>query len=95
MQGTGVIRGKVTGADADPKRPAHVHLVAEGGAKRGTWGGSMRCKPDGTFEFRNVPPGDYVVSTRPLPDGAPDEPDVATVFVTVTAGKTVEVTLTR
>jgi len=93
MQGTGVIRGKVTGVDADPKRPANVHLAAAGGAKRGTWGGSMPCQPDGSFEFKGVPPGDYVLSTRPSFPGEPADPNAVT--VTITAGKTVEVRLRR
>jgi hypothetical protein len=47
MVDTGIIRGKVEGGDVDPERPVHVHVSAAGGAKRGTWGGSMRCQPDG------------------------------------------------
>ena len=93
MQGTGIVRGKVEGVDADPKRPTHVHITAAGGEKRGTWGGSARCQPDGSFEFRGVPPGDYVLSTRYRPTGQPADPNAVT--VTITAGKTVEVTLRR
>jgi hypothetical protein len=93
MEGTGIIRGKVTGADADPERPVRVYLSAAGGAKRGTWGGSAQCQPDGSFEFRNVPPGNYVVSTRHLPRGEPDEPNAVT--LTVVAGQTVEVQLRK
>lgn len=91
MEGTGVIRGKVAGGGGDPKRPANVHLDAAGGAKRGTWGGSKPCQPDGSFEFRGVPPGDYVLSTRPQFPGQPADPNAVT--VTVIAGKTVEVIL--
>ena len=57
MEGTGIIRGQVVRADGRAlSRDVHVHLRPPG-EQRGKWGGSCKCKEDGTFEFTGVPPG--------------------------------------
>jgi len=89
MTGTGVVRGKVVDASGKPPtRPFIAEIEPKGGARVGTWSGSMQCQKDGSFEFKGVPPGEYVVNTRPNPasdsDIGPPRP------VPVTAGETVE-----
>jgi hypothetical protein len=87
---TGTIRGKVTGGG---KNLGEVNVSVEppGGPKIGTWGGSMRVKADGTFQFDNVPPGTYIISTGPLISGQPPDPNAKT--IEVKAGQTVTVEL--
>ena len=49
----------------------------------------MQCKEDGSFEFKGVPLGEYIVIAKPNPmkEGEASSPKP----VTITAGKTVEV----
>lgn len=94
MGKTGIVRGKVVGMDGRP--PAEKVLVCvrpPGRFRLGQWRGSTHCQPDGTFEFEAVRPGEYWVGTGTdlLADGA----DPNAVLVTVKAGETVEVKLTR
>lgn len=86
MTGTGVIRGRVVDAKGNP--PAHqVHVhVRPPGDPIGKWGGSAICQPDGTFQFTNVPPGEYLLSTDPMLPMDPIPADAQS--VTVIAGKT-------
>ena len=89
MTDTGMIRGKVIGKDGNPpQRDFIAEIEPKGGYKVGTWGGSMNCKKDGSFEFREVPPGDYVVIAKPNPmrEGEASEPKP----ITITVGRTVE-----
>lgn len=63
MTGTGVIRGKVV-AENGKAVPSEIHVhIRPPGEQIGKWGGSARCKEDGAFEFRGVPPGEYLVGT--------------------------------
>lgn len=68
MTGTGVVRGKVVGKDGKaPTRSFVVNLEPKGGSRIGTWGGSMQCDEGGAFEFKGVPPGEYVLIAQPNP----------------------------
>ncbi|HUT28744.1 MAG TPA: carboxypeptidase-like regulatory domain-containing protein [Sedimentisphaerales bacterium] len=90
MTGTGTVLGKVV--DRDGNRPAGgitLELEPEGGNKIGTWGYSGHLSADGTFKISGIPPGRYVISTRPNPGPADYEPNVGE--VTIKAGKTYEV----
>lgn len=44
-----------------------VEVEDKGGARVGAWGGSATVKDDGTFEFSNVTPGEYRVTSHPNP----------------------------
>ncbi len=87
---TGTIKGKVIGRRQKGGN-IHVSVAPEGGARIGTWGGGMRVKPDGTFQFDNVPVGTYVISTNPLI--LCEAPDANAKKVKVVAGQTVMVDL--
>ena len=93
MVATGTIKGTVVDAKGKPARDGNVNVEPPGGSTIGSWGGGMNVKPDGTFEFENVPPGPYILSTKPQYPGAPADPNA--VKVTVTSGKTVEVSLKK
>ncbi len=89
VTGTGTVSGRVVGRDGRaPERVFMVDIGPKQGAKIGTWGGSMQCKKDGGFEFKGVPPGEYVVIAKPNPmrEGEASSPKL----VTITVGKTVE-----
>jgi uncharacterized GH25 family protein len=93
MAGTGTVRGRVTNAvGGPPAADTHVHIGVPN-EKVGDWGGATQIKPDGTFEFENVPPATYFVSTDPLLPGVRHAPGTIE-EITVTAGKTTDVTLT-
>ncbi len=88
MTGTGVVSGKVLGKNGQPPtRKFIVELVPEGGHKIGSWGGSMQCQKDGSFEFKGVPLGKYEVTAKPNPmrEGEESLP----VQVMVSAGETI------
>ncbi|MHC4743147.1 MAG: MSCRAMM family protein, partial [Planctomycetota bacterium] len=89
MTGTGTITGKVV--DKDGKRPKGgivLELGPEGGNKVGTWGYSGHLSEDGTFEIKGIPPGKYVISTRPNPGSSKFEPNVGK--ITIKPGKDYE-----
>lgn len=90
MTKTGNIRGKVSFSSMPPKQDVHVHICPVGGQRPGTWGGGSKCGPDGRFEFKNVPPGNYWVSTD---SGILQGDEAGAEKVTVKADETVEVKL--
>lgn len=90
MTGTGTVRGKVIFKSGPPKGEIHVNIDPAGGSRVGSWGGSARCNPDGSFEFKGVPPGDYELSTTP---SFLRKDDSGVEKITVKAGETVEVKL--
>jgi 5-hydroxyisourate hydrolase-like protein (transthyretin family) len=47
-----------------------VEVEPKGGSKVGSWGGSAKVKDDGAFEFNNVPPGEYRITSRPNPSNS-------------------------
>ncbi len=92
MARAGVIKGKAIGADGKPLA-GQVNVSLESlGNVGGNWGGGMYAKPDGSFQFENVPPGKYQLSAQPNPGRAATPDNVKT--ITVSGGKTVEQDLT-
>jgi len=89
MGRTGTIKGKVMG-ERRKDRSINVSVAPEG-ERIGKWSGSMRVRPDGTFQFSNVPAGTYVISTGPLIPG--EAPDPKAKRIKVVAGQTVTVEL--
>src|SRR5207248_10207063 len=88
---TGTIKGKVVTKDGKPASNGNVSIEPEGGAKRGTWGGSSNTNPDGSFEFKNVPPGTYVITAMATnPGRALQGKDPNAKTVTLKAGQTAE-----
>ncbi len=90
MSDTGAIKGNVIGK-TKKGRSINVHVKPEGGYQAGTWGGATKVKPDGTFQFDNVPPGTYVILAGHLAPGTAPGPKAKK--VTVVAGQTVTVQL--
>jgi hypothetical protein len=45
----------------------HVSVEPKGGSRIGSWGGGARVQDDGTYEFKDLPPGEYRISSRPNP----------------------------
>jgi hypothetical protein len=87
MTGTGTVHGKA------PAGNILVHIQPPGGNRVGTWGGSLKAGADGSFEFKDVPPGEYLVSADPM---FPIEGKAADAkAVTVKAGETVEVEIMK
>ena len=75
INGAGNIHVSVTDSDgkAMSRYDGHEILVEvepKGGSKVGSWGGSARVKDDGTFEFTDVPPGEYRITSHPNPSGS-------------------------
>ncbi|HEY7116585.1 MAG TPA: carboxypeptidase-like regulatory domain-containing protein [Tepidisphaeraceae bacterium] len=89
---TGTIRGKVIGKAGKPAGGGNIN-VAPPGDPIGKWGGSANVGADGTFEFKEVPPGPYTVSTRPQFPEDPKDPNA--VQIEVVSGKVAEVTVKK
>ena len=90
VTGTGAVWGKVV--DKDGKRPAGqivLELNPPGEERLGKWGYSGYLSEDGTFDISGIPPGQYVVTTRPNPSSANYEPNTGK--ITIEAGKTYEI----
>lgn len=89
MVGTGGITGTIVDPSGQPfKGQVDVHLdTAEGSI---AWGGSMHVQ-DGKFEFKNVPPARYRISTDPEMIANKDAPGAQ--IITVTAGAPTKVEL--
>jgi 5-hydroxyisourate hydrolase-like protein (transthyretin family) len=90
LGGAGVLQVRITDKDGNAlaKLEGHEILVEvepKGGAKIGSWGGSARVKDDGSLEFKDVPPGEYRVTSRPNPSNS-DRQYTPEQIVTVTPG---------
>ncbi len=87
-----MIQGTVVDTKGNPPtRRFLVELEPEGGGKLGSWGGSMRIKEDGSFAFKGVPPGAYVLVGRPNPMRKGEATDPQSIVIT--AGKAVTLIL--
>lgn len=86
----GSIKGKVVDSANKPAQNAQVFVQEIGGAQVGSWGGSMNVAPDATFAFENVPPGKYLIATKPFLPGTAAA-DAQT--IEVSGGKATEVEL--
>ena len=94
MEGTGVVRVKVIDEHGNPPADgAHVSIEPTQGNQPGSWGGSATCEADGTYTFKRVPPGDYIVGTNPRHAGLANDPGAKT--VTVETGRTIDVEIIR
>src|SRR5205085_395551 len=72
LTATGTIKGRVIDKRGRPAAHGNVSIEPPGESRDrlGQWGGSANTQPDGSFQFDNVPPGEYVVSavaTNPGP----------------------------
>jgi hypothetical protein len=50
--------------------PLLINVEPREGSKRGSWGGGATVKDDGTYQFENVPPGDYRINCHPNPSNS-------------------------
>lgn len=65
MDRSGTVRGKVTATvQLAPEQRMNVQLEPEGGSKVGKWSGGANCEADGSFVFKNVPPGRYILTAK-------------------------------
>ncbi|QDV41825.1 hypothetical protein Enr13x_16680 [Stieleria neptunia] len=87
LQPTGTVKVSVATADGQPVTSKYIVEIDEAGidsakgAPVGSWGGSANIGADGSYTFKNVPPGDYVVSGKPNPGRSADRTDPATVHI--------------
>jgi hypothetical protein len=88
MTGTGALHGHVKLARGQSAAGVNVSVRPEG-ELIGKWSGSMQVNADGSFQFDDVPPGRYFVSTDPMFSFT--GVDANAVAVTVEPGKTAEV----
>jgi 5-hydroxyisourate hydrolase-like protein (transthyretin family) len=86
---TGTIKVTVVESAGNPAKDAMVE-VRGSPDPIGRWGGSRSMMPDGIFEFKNIPPGEYLVSTGPSPDIAND---ANAKKIEVKIGQTTEITM--
>jgi hypothetical protein len=90
---TATIWGKVVDRKGNkPTGETILELEAEGVRKPGTWyygSHGFDVDPNGTFNISGIPPGRYVVTTRPNPRPTEYEPNTGK--ITVEAGKTYEI----
>lgn len=69
MEATGTVRIQLMDENGRPlmhinEGEVQVHIEATEGAKIGSWGGGANVGTNGTYEFSEVPPGQYRVSTK-------------------------------
>jgi hypothetical protein len=89
MTRTGTVQGKVVGKDGK-RPPGEILLELEPpGDPVGKWAWSGKLSEDGTFDISGIPPGEYIISTRPNPSRTDYQPN--TKRITVEGGKTYKV----
>lgn len=74
------LSGHVVGPDGKPLRDTSVELYRAdryGGEERGVWASQSDGKP---FEYRHLPPGDYILVFNRRNDASPDEPFARTFY---------------
>ena len=77
MVATGECKGHVVDAAGKPDSRGNVRLRPEGKEVPGSYGGSTNVSPDGAFEFKNIPPGRYILSLQPTNPGPAATTDYA------------------
>jgi len=90
MEGTGIVRGKVlTKKGSIPAGQIVLELEPPGEEKIGKWGYSGYLSKDGTFNISGIPPGEYIITTRPNPSSADYKPNEKKIVIE--PGKTYEI----
>ena len=95
LLGAGGIRVTVADKSGTPisrleGQPLIVEVEPKEGSTVGSWSGSATVKDDGTYEFKNMPPGEYRITSRPNP-GSSNRQYAPEQIVTVKPGVPVEV----
>ena len=72
LAGAGMLRVRILDKQGKPLarfegNELHVSVEPKGGSKIGSWGGGARVGDDCTVEFKDVPAGEYRVTSRPNP----------------------------
>lgn len=68
-----------------------VHIADAAGEKVGTWGGSGNINSEDWIEFKDIPPGKYILYGQPNPGSADQKTDEVT--VEIIGGKVLELEL--
>ena len=94
---TGTIKGRVLNKAGQPATHGNVSIEPPGPQRDriGKWGASGNTNADGTFQFDNVPPGQYIVSAMATnPGPALKGKDLNAKTIIVKPGETTEVEVT-
>jgi len=90
MEGTGTVRGKVLTEKGNiPSGQIVLEIETPGEEKIGKWGYSGYLSKDGTFNISGIPPGEYIITTRPNPSSANYKPNEQKIVIE--PGKTYEI----
>ncbi len=90
MEGTGTVHGKVVTEKGDvPAGQIVLEIGPPGEEKIGKWSYSGYLSKDGTFNISGIPPGEYIITTRPNPSSPSYKPNEQKIIVE--SGKTIEI----